>query len=524
MKKWAIGLVVGLAGVQLSLTLSRLGAQGNPFSLQVNFEPATSAVPASYIADTGAAYSTSRGYGWVSQDSLSTSTHTPIDISPNSRDRNLAWLDPRLGTLLHMQYPPDYSNSTAVKTPAAWEYTLPNGTYSVNVSVGDQPFSLGYDSQHTINVEGVSAISQFQASDAQQYKQALVKATVSDGKLTIDAVDGFNTKINYLQVASWPGFTSVGWGYGKASPVPRLEADGGFVGGKLYVFGGYIDTTFYPTARSDVYDPTTDSWKQIANMPVPTTHAGTAIVGKYVYLAGGYYGNSSGGQTFATTNVWRYDTAANTWTSLPPLPAARGAGALAVLGRELHFFGGADINRSDKADHWLLRLDGGTSWTTAVALPNARNHLGAVVLGGKIYAVGGQHGQDNAAVAQNTVNIWDPALPNSWTTAVSLPTALSHILGSTFVLDNRLFVIGGQPNPSSAAATVLAFDPLGNNWTTLTPLPDGRYSGVAGSFNGQIFYATGSLTNTLYKGQVGQETAAAWLAAPTHTAAIQHRH
>lgn len=47
-----------------------------------------------------------------------------------------------------MQYP----NNTA-----AWEYNLPDGTYSVTVSVGDRYF----DSRHTINVEGVKLIDRF---------------------------------------------------------------------------------------------------------------------------------------------------------------------------------------------------------------------------------------------------------------------------------------------------------------------------------------------------------------------------
>jgi len=84
--------------------------------------------------------------------------HTPLSIVDYARDRDRTNVDQRFDTLLHMQYP---------NTPAAWEYALPNGTYSVTVSVGDKPNPNGvYDSKHTINVEGASAIKDFQGNSS----------------------------------------------------------------------------------------------------------------------------------------------------------------------------------------------------------------------------------------------------------------------------------------------------------------------------------------------------------------------
>lgn len=171
--------------------------------VNINFQPDTSPVPSGYIKDIGAAYDDTRGYGWVRQDSLSTATHTPLDVRPNSRDRNRSGIDQRLDTLIHLQFPANVSSSTAVKTPAAWEYALANGTYNVTVSVGDQPGGGGiYDSQHTINVEGVNAINSFQGNSSQEYKQATVQVDVTDGKLTVDAIGGGNTKLNYVDINS----------------------------------------------------------------------------------------------------------------------------------------------------------------------------------------------------------------------------------------------------------------------------------------------------------------------------------
>src|SRR4029078_3381792 len=68
------------------------------------------------------------------------------------------------------------------------------------------------------------------------------------------------------------------WTDAAPSPVARFEANNAAVNGKLYVFGGY-DKTINAFKRSDVYNPASNAWTQIADMPEPTTHSGTAVDG-----------------------------------------------------------------------------------------------------------------------------------------------------------------------------------------------------------------------------------------------------
>lgn len=173
------------------------GSFGIHYGARINFQPDTSAIPAGYRKDIGEAYGTRGSFGWVREDSLSNPTTTALSVVPNSRDRNRSGIDQRLDTLIHMQFPLDSSNTTAVKTPAAWEYAVPNGTYTVTASVGDKS---PYDSDHSINVEGINAINLFQGSSSQEYKKASVVVEVSDGRLTVDAGGGTNTKINYVDI------------------------------------------------------------------------------------------------------------------------------------------------------------------------------------------------------------------------------------------------------------------------------------------------------------------------------------
>ena len=142
------------------------------------------------------------------------------------------------------------------------------------------------------------------------------------------------------------------------APISRAEALRAVVDDKLYVFGGFSNE-LGPVKRSDVYDPATNTWTQIADLPTRVTHAGVAVDGRDVYIAGGYVGIGSTGynQTFGVRDVWKYNVDTNQWTSVIQLPRAIASGGLAVLGRSLHYFGGNDSNRNDAGDHYALDLD-----------------------------------------------------------------------------------------------------------------------------------------------------------------------
>ncbi|QFP75822.1 Ig-like domain-containing protein [Deinococcus sp. AJ005] len=164
--------------------------------LKINFQPAASAVPAGYTADTGAKYDDARGYGWVTQ----AAAHTPLDVSANARERNLSGVEARLNTFIHMQYDTNTNaDPAAERTPAAWEYKVADGIYTVTVSTGDA--ANNFDSTHALNIEGQQAILPYLPADTNKFRTVTKRVQVSDGKLTIDAIRGTNTKIDYVIIA-----------------------------------------------------------------------------------------------------------------------------------------------------------------------------------------------------------------------------------------------------------------------------------------------------------------------------------
>jgi hypothetical protein len=166
------------------------------FEAQINFQPEeVSDAFDDYEVDSGEPYGERDNgltYGWISEDSIANPDDaTPVDMTSEVRERMREGIDPLRDTLIHMQRPSDSA------THGVWEIALPSGRYIVTVSVGDQP---PYDSRHTINVEGVTAIADFESSSGNEYREATVTVDVNDENLTIDAFGGVNTKLNYIRI------------------------------------------------------------------------------------------------------------------------------------------------------------------------------------------------------------------------------------------------------------------------------------------------------------------------------------
>jgi len=331
---------------------------------------------------------------------------------------------------------------------------------------------------------------------ANTYYVYRVRAYNSSGNSSYSNEDGSTT----LAGSTPSAIGTLKWSSVASSSAARSEGQSAVIGGKLYVFGGV--NTSGPFARSDVYDPSSNSWQRIADLPKKLTHAGTAVVDRNVYFAGGYIGTSSSGwaQDFASRDVWRYNVDSNSYSSMAQLPSARGGGVLVAVGRKLHFISGADASRVDRTDHWVLDLDNtGAGWKTLTSIPSGKSHLGGVALNGKIYVVAGQKKYDDDAVCQSDVHVYDPAT-NAWTKVANLPRTLSHHGGSTFVYNGRIIVAGGETSPNNPTSKVSAYDPSTNKWTDLASLPSSRTSGAAGAINGALYFATGSVKTNTYKG------------------------
>jgi hypothetical protein len=165
-------------------------------SLKVNFQDAATVPPTGWLRDFGQPYgartSAYQGsgnyYGWINRDN-----NTPLDLTKNGRRRSTP-SDLLMATLMHMQGD-DVLDFGGTPIEGRWEVQVVSGIYEVTVSVGDGAFIGG---KHTINVEKVPAILGFEGMSATKFRTATITVKVTDGRLTVDAIGGLNTKINYI--------------------------------------------------------------------------------------------------------------------------------------------------------------------------------------------------------------------------------------------------------------------------------------------------------------------------------------
>src|SRR5262249_15945652 len=101
--------------------------------------------------------------------------------------------------------------------------------------------------------------------------------------------------------------------------------------GLIYSFGG---TTTSDTDLAYRYDPATDTWTALANLPAARTGAGAVSDGTYIYILGG----SAGGNHYNT--VYRDDPVGNSYTTMTPMPLTTAWQAVAYLNGKIYRIGG----------------------------------------------------------------------------------------------------------------------------------------------------------------------------------------
>ncbi|MBN2314543.1 MAG: hypothetical protein JXM79_11480 [Sedimentisphaerales bacterium] len=132
-------------------------------------------------------------------------------------------------------------------------------------------------------------------------------------------------------------------------------------------------------------------------------------------------------------------------------------------------------------------------WTQKSDMPTPRwTHTSAMV-GGKIYVIGGLTSQPGER-ALSTVEEYDPST-NTWARKADMPTARGNMVGSSAVVDGKIYVIGGDDNVSWAWPTVEEYDPATDTWTRKTDMPTSRWGLATCTVNGKIYAIGGAPTS-----------------------------
>jgi N-acetylneuraminic acid mutarotase len=245
-----------------------------------------------------------------------------------------------------------------------------------------------------------------------------------------------------------------GWTKKTHPPTSRASASACVIDGKIFVIGGNT-TSVWDIANNETYDPLTDTWEVKSSMPTPRSFLFTGVVNDTIYAIGGGY------QTTTKKNE-AYDPVTNSWTTKADMPYLWIGVYGAVINGKIYIIGGNYNMRN------CFEYDPGTNtWTEKTPMPNdAGGALSATVYNGLIYTFGGSTYSPWAALS--TVYAYNP-LTDTWTKKASMPTPRFAL--RTFLVNGKIYAIGGSQHQNSALAAVEVYDPVNDTWDSLDDMP-----------------------------------------------------
>lgn len=184
--------------------------------------------------------------------------------------------------------------------------------------------------------------------------------------------------------------------YTTEHPNPSRAAGIATWNGKIYAFGGSFRPNTYSNKLYE-FDPGTEQWKALVNMPFAAETKGEIVNGK-LYVFGGYNGKP-------LNKMAIYDIASDTWEESIEMPVAVSAHATAIIGDKIYLIGDytnlTSLIKFETADKSFKVLFDHNL--------NPRRHCAAEGLNGRLYVMGGNVTRKikSSISSVQTVTLWD---------------------------------------------------------------------------------------------------------------------
>jgi N-acetylneuraminic acid mutarotase len=294
------------------------------------------------------------------------------------------------------------------------------------------------------------------------------------------------------RTASAPPASAAGAGSGRwialhPATLWRTEVGAARIGSAIYVVGGFLGRGDggATTAAVERYDIERDRWRRVRSMPIGVNHPATVAHGGRLYVIGGYTGD--GGLSAPTAAVQRYDPRTNRWTRLRDMPTRRAALTAGVIDGRIYAAGGA---AGGDALRTLEVFDIARGrWSTGPRMQVAREHLGGAVTGGRLYVLAGRAaGVGNLAVAES----YDPRT-RRWRRLPDMGTPRGGIAAATVA--GTIVVFGGEefggPRGTVTIPEVERYDPARRTWSRLADMRHPRHGLGGAAFGRRVFAIEG---------------------------------
>ena len=271
------------------------------------------------------------------------------------------------------------------------------------------------------------------------------------------------------------------WSIGARIPTQREHLAAASDGRFAYAVGGRNLSSDKNSAALERYDPGTDSWQRLPDMPKARGGLGAAVADGNLLAVGGE------SATDALGDVESYDIATRKWSELPSMRTPRHGIAVAAIDRTLYALGGAPRpgHASASSTAEALELDAFSGSSQG----DSPRHLAPAAIHAHRPPEHGGHGGGRDDLgrgrarerlhASRRVEGYDPVI-NGWKSAPDLPLRLHHEMVVTY--KDEIVVIGGwSPKGSDPSGEISdrVFALRGDRWEELPSLNGPRAAGAA---------------------------------------------
>ncbi|MCR9143970.1 MAG: DUF6519 domain-containing protein [bacterium] len=234
-----------------------------------------------------------------------------------------------------------------------------------------------------------------------------------------------------------------------ASPVVVLD-------GKVHFLGSYRESSAFITTHT-VFDPATESYSTLADVPEALQYAFAAAIDGKIYMVGG-----SDSAATPNTDTHIYDPATNTWSTGAPLPDGDVITVGGVINGKIYLVGATDrlLHEYDPV---------GDAWAALSQSPREHTNGMAAVINNQLYLMGGVASGSSVHVLET--DVYDPDT-DDWTLAAPIPDgrygagAVAHA--------GEIYLLGGYDGPVGVNRRVscLKLDLIRGDWVNIPPLTD----------------------------------------------------
>lgn len=273
--------------------------------------------------------------------------------------------------------------------------------------------------------------------------------------------------------------TSGRWASRAPLPIPRTEmAWAAEYRNRVHLVGGYaeqrVDRPYH-----HAYDPATDKWETLAELPRGANHVGVASHGDRLYAFGGFTEQNR----TPHDGVFAFD--GSRWQALRRLPEACGAIACVTVGESIHLIGGAIGSDNRRSIDWHLVYNPKEDrYSRRQPMPLARDHTGVVAVNNVVHLIGGR--VDTFHTNSNLHHVYNPKT-DEWTARAPIPTARSG--HGTVWFQGRIFCMGGE-GTNRVYGQNEAYNPANDQWERYAPMLTPRH-GMGAVVIGDAIYVAG---------------------------------